>query len=138
MTTALPQPLTDFFAAVNAVDLEAVGDCLAEEVTYQFLVPHPAAVGRKAVIDALRSSLTAADRISWEPTSHLAGDDLAFVERVDRFWFGEHEAAIDVVGVFELADGRITAVRDYADLNTWRERKAAALAAGRNADEGAS
>ena len=27
------------------------------------------------------------------------------------------------MGVFELADGLIATVRDYADFGTWRERK---------------
>ncbi|MCR5976338.1 DUF4440 domain-containing protein [Gordonia jinghuaiqii] len=129
----LPRPLTEFFDAVNACDFDALANCLSEDVSYQFLVPHPPVVGREAVIEALRASLTDADRVSWELLGHLAAGPLAFVERVDRFWFAGHEAAIDVVGVFELADDTVTAVRDYADLDTWRQRKAAARNAGRPA-----
>lgn len=127
MLIDLPRPVVEFFDAVNSRDFAALADCLAEDVSYHFVVPHPPVTGRTAVVDALRSSLMAADRVSWEPTSHLADRDRAFVERVDRFWFAGHEAAIEVTGVFELAGDTIGTIRDYADLDTWRQRKIAAL-----------
>ncbi len=136
MLIELPRPVAEFFDAVNSRDFDALACCLAEDISYHLAVPHPPVTGRTAVVDALRVSLTAADRVSWEPRSHLADRDRAFVERLDRFWFGAHEAAIEVTGVFELAGGTIGAIRDYADLDTWRQRKAAALHAGRRADDG--
>lgn len=136
MLIELPRPVAEFFDAVNSRDFDALACCLAEDTSYHLAVPHPPVTGRTAVVDALRVSLTAADRVSWEPISHLADHDRTFVERVDRFWFGAHEAAIEVTGVFELAGDTIGAIRDYADLDTWRQRKAAALNAGRPTDEG--
>ncbi|WP_394855147.1 MULTISPECIES: nuclear transport factor 2 family protein [Gordonia] len=96
MLIELPRPVAEFFDAVNSRDFDALACCLAEDISYHLAVPHPPVTGRTAVVDALRVSLTAADRVSWEPISHLADHDRTFVERVDRFWFGAHEAAIEV------------------------------------------
>ena len=40
----------------------------------------------------------------------------ALAERTDFFTVGANEAPILVMGVFEVADGRIVAWRDYFDL----------------------
>jgi limonene-1,2-epoxide hydrolase len=127
VSTALPTAVTAFLDAINAGDAAAAGRTFTEDVSYQLLVPYPAVVGREAVVAALGSSLDEADRVRWDVVSFAVGATVAHVERIDRFWFGEREAAIECTGVFELRDGLIAAVRDYADLGTWRERKAAAL-----------
>ncbi|MGQ4599655.1 limonene-1,2-epoxide hydrolase family protein [Nocardia sp. R6R-6] len=127
VSTELPTPIAAFLEAINAGDATAAGRTFTEDVSYQLLVPYPAVVGRAAAVTALRDALGEADRVRWDVVSFAVGDRVAHVERIDRFWFGEREAAIECTGVFELRDGLIAAVRDYADLGTWRERKAAAL-----------
>jgi limonene-1,2-epoxide hydrolase len=48
---------------------------------------------------------------------HLAvREGAVLTERTDVFTLGTTEAPIPVMGVFEVADGRITAWRDYFDL----------------------
>lgn len=123
----LPAAIIGFLDAINNRDVAAAEAFLTEDVSYQLLVPHPKIVGRTAVLDALSASITEADRVSWEVVTFAVGPDLALVERIDRFWFDGNEASIDCTGVFELRGGRIAAVRDYADLDTWRRRKQAAL-----------
>ncbi|MBA4857490.1 nuclear transport factor 2 family protein [Nocardia farcinica] len=126
-SSELPAAISDFLAAVDARDAAAAGRTFTEDISYQLLVPYPPVVGRAAVVAALDKSLTEADRVRWEVVSFAVNADLALVERVDRFWFGDREAAIECTGVFQLRDGLIAAVRDYADLGTWRERKTTAL-----------
>ncbi|MDO3402741.1 nuclear transport factor 2 family protein [Mycolicibacterium neoaurum] len=127
-TPALPPAISGFLAAMDARDADAAAAFFTEDISYHLLMPHPPVVGRDAVVSALRTSIADADRASWDVVSWAVAGELAFVERVDRFWFGEREAAIECTGVFVLRDGLIAAVRDYADLGTWRERKAAATA----------
>lgn len=122
----LPESVSEFLAAVNARDAARAGAFLTDDISYQFLVPHPAIEGRGAVVAALDKSLKEADAVRWEVVSFGLGESSAFVERLDRFWFGGRESAIECAGVFELRDGLIAAVRDYADLATWRERKGTA------------
>jgi limonene-1,2-epoxide hydrolase len=130
-TTALPPGIAGFLAAINDRDANAAGAFLTDDIAYHLIVPHPPVTGHAAVIDVLRTSITEADRVRWEVVCWSATGDLVFVERIDRFWFGEREAAreaaIECTGVFELRDGKIATIRDYADLSTWRERKRAAL-----------
>lgn len=123
----IPKVLDSFFAAINARDTAHLADVFTEDVSYQLLVPYPPLIGKQAVIDALTASITEADRVVWEISSWSGSEDLVFVERVDRFWFNGKEAAIECTGVFELRGNAIAAVRDYADLGTWRTRKSAAL-----------
>ncbi|CAA0129938.1 Uncharacterised protein [Mycolicibacterium vanbaalenii] len=125
--TSLPQSISCFFSAVNARDADALGAVVTADVKYHLIVPHPPVCGRTAVVEALRKSLQEADRVDWEVLSWSATDDLVFIERLDRFWFGDREAAIECTGVFVLRDGLISEIRDYADLGTWRTRKSAAL-----------
>ena len=127
-TDGLPAPVAGFIAAVNDRNMQAAGDFLTDDVTYHLIVPYPPVTGRVAVLDALGKSLMEADRVLWEVLAWSATGDLVFVERIDRFWFADREAAIECTGAIELREGRIAVVRDYADLATWRARKEAALA----------
>jgi limonene-1,2-epoxide hydrolase len=126
----LPASVAGFLDAMNARDADSAGSCFTEDISYHLIVPYPAVTGREAVVAALAKSLTEADRVRWEVVSWSASDEYVFVERVDRFWYGDREATIECTGVFVLRDGLIAAVRDYADLATWRERKKAATAGG--------
>lgn len=127
--TELNPTLKRFFDAVDAQDPEAAGACFAPNAKYHFLMPHPAAVGRDAIIDALRASVGGADWVRWDVVHHVQAGDIAFVERVDHFGFGHRAVSIECVGVFHLDGDHIVEVRDYADLGTWRERKEAARTA---------
>lgn len=128
MTNAagLPPAVARFFAAINDPDLDSLDEVFTDDISYQFAVPYPPTQGRARVINVLRDALTEADSARWDVLRWSVSADVVFVERVDRFWFGAREAAIECTGVFELRNGRIAAVRDYADLQTWRARKDAA------------
>lgn len=67
-----------------------------------------------------------AEKVRWDVVSATAADDRVWLERVDRFWFDGREVTIECAGVFELADGRIREVRDYVDMQTWRDRRGTA------------
>ncbi len=122
-----PQVIAGFLAAINERDVEAVGRHLTEDVEYHLIVPLPPVIGLANVLGALGASIAEADRVRWEVCGWARSGDRVFVERIDRFWFGDAEAAIECTGVFELRDDKIAVVRDYADLGTWRARKQAAL-----------
>lgn len=123
---SLPDCMVEFFDAVNQRDAERAGEALTLDATYHLIMPHPPVEGREAIVAALRSSLTEADKVQWDIVAWGSHDDVVFVERVDRFFYGEKEAAIECMGAFTMRDGRIHAIRDYADLATWRQRKATA------------
>jgi limonene-1,2-epoxide hydrolase len=50
-------------------------------------------------------------------TTHLAvRDDVVLTERIDTFTVGGKEAALPVMGTFEIRDGKIAKWRDYFDM----------------------
>lgn len=122
----LPHCVRAFFDAVNDRDADRAGESFTDYATYHLLMPHPPAEGRRAIVEALGRSLAEATKVQWDIVSWGRRDDVVFVERVDRFFYGDNEAAIECLGAFTLHDDKIRSVRDYADLSTWRQRKAVA------------
>lgn len=126
---SLPTPVTAFLAALERRDLDAVLDCFTADASYAYAMPLPALEGREAIAGMFGPLLADAEAIRWDivgsSTENTADGARIWTERIDRFTFAGREVAIECAGVFELADGRIRAVRDYVDMATWRERKGA-------------
>lgn len=120
---SLPTPVTAFLAALERRDLDAVLDCFTPDASYAYAMPHPAVVGRDAISAMFGKLLTEADAVRWDVVASTVDGDRVWTERVDRFTFGGRDVAIECMGLFELAEGRIAAVRDYVDMATWQERK---------------
>jgi limonene-1,2-epoxide hydrolase len=112
-----------FIRAVGAQDLDAVAMTLGREVSWSN-VPHPATLGRRAVVDMLGAVIGRAERVSWEVVSASYAADRVHLERLDRFWIGGVEYAVACHGVFrvDVPSGQIVEVRDYVDLGEWRSR----------------
>lgn len=121
----LPQVVTAFLDAINNRDLQELGRCFTSDVRYAFAMPHPAVEGQQAVLAVFDRVLCEATRIQWDVVSAAVSGDHVHLERIDRFWFDDHHAAIECCGVLRLAGDRIAEVRDYVDLQTWRDRKTA-------------
>jgi limonene-1,2-epoxide hydrolase len=129
----LPPVAREFLNAVERRDATAVAACFTEDASYAIAMPHPALEGRAAIESALVEVFGEVDATRWDVVTAGTVGDLVYLERVDRFWFGGMEASIECIGVIRIADGRIAEIRDYADVATWRERKA--LAQGQHRDE---
>lgn len=120
---SLPTPVTAFLAALERRDLDAVLDCFTPDASYAYAMPLPPLVGRDAIGAMFGKLLAEADAVRWDVVASTVDGDRVWTERVDRFTFAGRDVAIECAGLFELADGRICAVRDYVDMATWRERK---------------
>jgi limonene-1,2-epoxide hydrolase len=119
----MPAALTEFLAAVENRDVEALGACFTDDATYAFAVPLPPMVGRDAILGLFGPLLNDIESARFEIVGYTVDGDRVWTERIDRFVFAGREVFIECAGVFELAGGRIRAVRDYVDMATWRERK---------------
>jgi limonene-1,2-epoxide hydrolase len=120
---SLPAPLVEFLAAVEARDVAALAACFTEDATYAYAVPLPPLVGRDAILAMFGPLLADTESAMFEIVGYSVDGDRVWTERIDRFTFGGREVFIECAGVFELTGGKITAVRDYVDMGTWRERK---------------
>jgi limonene-1,2-epoxide hydrolase len=112
-----------FLAAVESRDPAAVAGCFTPDATYRN-VPHEPASGRAAIEQLFRPILTRSERVVWDIVSAAYDGDMAWLERVDRFWIDGAEYRIECNGVARAdpATGLLAEFRDYVDLGVWRQR----------------
>jgi limonene-1,2-epoxide hydrolase len=114
--TANLQIVSDFVAAWNAKDRDAIVGFFSDDAVYHN-IPMAAVQGLAAVSATIDSFVGMASEMDWT-IHHMAesNDGVILNERTDRFKVGEKWLEIRVMGTFEIADGKITAWRDYFDL----------------------
>lgn len=114
-TSDAEQLVRTFCDAFEKHDAEALRPFLADDVVYHN-IPMDPVVGIEDTIAFLAGFLAMCDRMVID-TVHLAvRDDVVLTERVDTFTVGGNEAALPVMGAFEIRDRKIAAWRDYFDM----------------------
>lgn len=108
----------DFCAAWSRLDIEELMTYFTDDAVYHNM-PGPPAKGRDAVRATIERFLKGWDATAWEILNIASAGDVVFAERVDRTDTGGRHVDLPLVGVFELADGKIQAWRDYFDLATY-------------------
>ena len=117
MTTNEPiEVVRRFCAAWSDGNIDALLEYFADDAVYHN-IPVAPVVGRDAIRTTIEGFTAGVDRIDFKVTNIAANGDVVLTERVDVFVTGERSIELPVMGTFELADGRITAWRDYFDLN---------------------
>lgn len=109
--------VTAFIDHLNAMELDAAWALLDEDVVYHNMpvdpVTGPAAV--KAVF-----AMIPMQAMDWETHAIAADGNLVLTERTDRFTLLDGRTVeLQVMGVFHVADGKITTWRDYFDMAQW-------------------
>lgn len=118
MTATNAQLVERFCDAWKQRDIDAILAFFADDAVYHNIPIEPAR-GLDAIRGVLEMFVPPAEEIDFE-IHHLAADgDVVFTERTDRFVMNGKAVALPVAGVFEVQDGKITAWRDYFDLQTW-------------------
>ena len=75
--------------------------------------------GREAIYTHFKLQVTACTDCDFEVTQTVASGNIVFNERIDRMKIAGAPVELPVAGVFELdGAGKLTAWRDYFDLNT--------------------
>ncbi|MDW3219998.1 MAG: nuclear transport factor 2 family protein [Acidimicrobiales bacterium] len=110
---AVVQSLADAWAAQ---DIDAIMDHFTDDIVYHNMPMEPAE-GREAVREAIEGFLAMADSILFETRNEVSDGDLVLNERVDTFVIGGNPTPIEVMGTFELRDGKIARWRDYFDMS---------------------
>ncbi len=113
------QIVRDFCAAWESLDKQRILDAFTGDALYHNMPLDPA-VGKEAIGALLDFILAqASDAVRFE-IKHMVGDgDVVLTERTDTFTSGDKVIALDVMGTFELRDGKIAAWRDYFDMAQW-------------------
>lgn len=90
----------------------------AEDAIYHNIPVDPA-VGHEAILGLLNMFVTPAERVEFRVRNIVANGDTVLTERVDVFQLPNATIELPVMGTFEVRAGKITAWRDYFDLNQY-------------------
>jgi limonene-1,2-epoxide hydrolase len=116
------QIVRDFCAAWERLDKQALLDAFTDDAVYHNIPMQPA-VGKEAIAQIITFVLAqGADAIKFDIKHIVAEGDVVLTERVDTFVTGQKEIKLDVMGAFELRDGKIAAWRDYFDMAQWTKQ----------------
>ena len=111
-----------FIDAWNTMNWDAAIDLLSEDTIWHN-IPMEKIEGKAAVEAAIRGM--GPESVDWEVLSIAENGNKVLTERVDRFDMpGGKKIDLPVMGTFEITDGKISAWRDYFDLNTFMQQMA--------------
>lgn len=114
------ETVTAFCEAWSSLDVDTIMAFFAEDAVYDNIPMEPANVGKTMIREVIETFMAAPDAVRFE-VHHQAenAEGVVMNERTDTFRMADHTITMRVMGVFELADGKITAWRDYFDLNEY-------------------
>jgi limonene-1,2-epoxide hydrolase len=114
-----------FIAAIEAKDIDAAIELLADDVSYEN-VPMSPIVGKEAVRATLGAFLGSARQVEWPIARQVVAGNVVINERLDRFQIGNGWLELPVAGFFEVTDqGLISLWRDYFDMSSYTGQLAA-------------
>jgi len=114
-----------FIAAIEAKDVDAAIELLADDVSYENVPMSPIA-GKEAVRATLGAFLGAASQVEWPIARQVVVGNAVINERLDRFKIGSGWLELPVAGFFEVDEqGLITLWRDYFDMASYTGQLAA-------------
>lgn len=121
--------MSDAEAVVNAFmaefdaehpDADQLASYFTDDAVYHNM-PMAPAEGIEEVKTALAGVAQMTSK-GWEVLHSAANGDVVLNERVDRFDMGGTEVSVQVMGVFELRDGKIARWRDYFDMASFQKQ----------------
>ncbi len=109
------QVVRDFCAAASTRDPAVLRAFFSDDVVYHN-IPMAPAEGIEATMAVIGMFLGMCDALEFQ-VHHLASDGTTVLtERTDVFTIKGTSAPLPVMGAFSVADGKITAWRDYFDM----------------------
>lgn len=118
--------VTAMIDAFNRMDLDGIVACFAEDAVYHNIPMEPVQ-GTAAIRAVLEGFMGAATEVEWEVLNSVSNGGTVLNERVDKFKVNGTWIALPVMGTFEVTNDRITAWRDYFDLNQFQTQMQAAM-----------
>lgn len=112
----------DFIDAFNANDLDRIMTFFTDDAVYHNIPVAPVS-GPEAIRAVLQGFLGMASQVDWvlHDIAESSGGGV-LTERLDRFLMGEKWVELPVMGAFELSDGKISAWRDYFDMQQFQSQ----------------
>ena len=109
-----------FCESWSSLDVDRIMAFFAEDAVYYNIPMEPPNEGKARIREVIEVFMKDPDSVEFQ-IHHQAENAHGVVmnERTDIFRMSDHSITMRVMGVFELADGKITAWRDYFDLNEY-------------------
>ncbi len=118
MTHSPDDVVTEFCAKWTKPDPAELASYFTEDGVYHNIPMQPVA-GREAITAFITEFTAMVDGIDFRVHRQVSSGNLVFNERTDVMRFTDgRELPLPVAGVFEVADGKIAAWRDYFDMAT--------------------
>ena len=111
------QLVRDFIAAWERRDTEHIVNGFAPDGVYH-ATPLAPIVGRAAIREFV-AGFEGVPAGQLEIRHQIASEHVVMNERVDRITFDGRAVTLPIMGAFEIADGHITAWREYFDLGAF-------------------
>lgn len=105
--------VTDFCAAFDRLDWDAIHAHLADDVIYHNMPMEP--TNGLAAFKAVYAAFPVSEA-SFEIHHIAANGYVVMTERTDRFVLAGQPIIIRVMGIFEISHGKIAVWRDYFDM----------------------
>ena len=113
-----------FCDAFSRRDAGEILEYFTEDAVYHNM-PMPPVQGKAGIKTVLDMFLKPSESVEFIILRIAVGDDGAVLtERLDKFALGGKNIELPEMGVFELANGKIAAWRDYFDMAAWTRQTA--------------
>lgn len=124
MPTDSPLELVrQFCAAWEHLDLDELCSYFTDDAVYHN-IPVAPVVGVSAIRETIAGFTAGIDKVEFRVCNAAANGPIVLTERVDVFHGGGRTIELPVMGTFEVSDGKITAWRDYFDINQFMSQLA--------------
>jgi limonene-1,2-epoxide hydrolase len=118
------QVVLDFCKAWEALDQQRILDSFTDDGVYHNM-PMAPATGKDAIKGLVAMILAPASAVTFEIKRIAVDGDTVLTERIDTFKIGDKTVTLDVMGAFDVRDGKIAAWRDFFDLASWTRQTTA-------------
>jgi limonene-1,2-epoxide hydrolase len=124
MATEAEKIVTDFCNAWPRKNIEELLNFFTDDAVYHNIPVEPAR-GKAAIRAVINSFLPAAKSIEFKVLKSAGAGNFVMNERVDVFDLGGGKTiSLPVAGVFEVNGGKISAWRDYFDMQMYTKQMA--------------
>ncbi|MEM7411592.1 MAG: limonene-1,2-epoxide hydrolase family protein [Myxococcota bacterium] len=113
-----------FVAAWGRRDIDDILSFFAADAVYTNIPIDPPNEGLEAIRKTIEGFLGMSEEIEFVVSHTAEAPGIVMNERVDRFLIGGRWVEASVMGVFEIADGKIQHWRDYFDLAGFQSQMA--------------
>ncbi|HEX5142767.1 MAG TPA: limonene-1,2-epoxide hydrolase family protein [Mycobacterium sp.] len=102
--------------AWSSLDVDAIMAPFATDAVWQ-AAPTVTFTGRDEILSAVRDYLGRMKSAELKVVNLAVNGDKVFTERIDSFDYDGRKVAVTLMGIFEIANGKIAAWRDYYDMS---------------------